>query len=125
MKKEDLLKLKLENKSNSVIRNLISTIIGELDRKSKNPSEAEVMSVIKKIRDADMEVTQTEQIKVELEFLNSLIPSNLSLEEINSLVYSLSFTKIGEYMSYFKENYTGRYDGKELSKIVKEKLQNN
>lgn len=122
MKKEDLLKLKLENKSNPVVRNLISTIIGELDRKSKNPNEAEVISVIKKIRDADLEVTMTEQIAKELDFLDSLIPKPLSEDGMKKIVSSLSFTKIGEYMSYFKENYPGQYDGKLLSSIVKEKL---
>lgn len=122
MKKEDLLRLKLENKSNPVVRNLISTIIGELDRKSKNPSEDEVMSVIKKIRDADLEVTMTDQIAKELEFLDDLIPKPLSEDGMKKIVFSLSFTKIGEYMSYFKENYPGQYDGKLLSSIVKEKL---
>lgn len=122
MKKEDLLKLKLENRNNPIVRNLISTIIGELDRKSKNPSEAEVMSVIKKIRDADLEVTMTDQIAEELDFLNKLIPRCLSEDGMKKIVSSLSFTKIGEYMSYFKENYPGRYDGKLLSSIVKEKL---
>lgn len=122
MKKEDLLKLKLENKSNPVVRNLISTIIGELDRKSKNPNEAEVMSVIKKIRDADLEVTMTDQIAKELDFLDGLIPKSLSEDEMKKIVSSLPFTKIGEYMSYFKENYPGQYEGKLLSSIVKEKL---
>lgn len=122
MKKEDLLKLKLENKSNPVVRSLISTIIGELDRKSKNPNEAEVMSVIKKIRDADLEVTMTDQIAKELDFLDGLIPKPLSEDGMKKIVSSLSFTKIGEYMSYFKENYPGQYDGKLLSSIVKEKL---
>lgn len=119
MKKEDLMKLKLENKSNPVIRNLISTIIGELDRKTKTPTEAEVMSVIKKIRDANLEVTQTEQIVEEIEFLNKLIPKNLSKDEMTSIASDLSFTSMKEYMTYFKENYPGQYDGKELSVIVK------
>lgn len=122
MKKEDLLKLKLENKNNPVVRNLISTIIGELDRKSKTPSEAEVMSVIKKIRDADLEVTMTDQIAKELEFLDGLIPKPLSEDGMMKIVSSLSFSKIGDYMSYFKNNYPGQYDGKLLSSIVKSKL---
>ena len=122
MKKEDLLKLKLENKNNSVVRNLISTIIGELDRKSKTPNEAEVMSVIKKIRDADLEVTLTDQIAEELNFLNGLIPKSLSEDGMMKIVSSLSFSKIGDYMSYFKNNYPGQYDGKLLSSIVKSKL---
>lgn len=122
MKKEDLLKLKLENKNNPVARNLISTIIGELDRKSKTPNEAEVMSVIKKIRDADLEVTLTDQIAEELNFLNGLIPKSLSEDGMMKIVSSLSFSKIGDYMSYFKNNYPGQYDGKLLSSIVKSKL---
>ena len=122
MKKEDLLKLKLENKNNPVVRNLISTIIGELDRKSKTPNEAEVMSVIKKIRDADLEVTLTDQISEELNFLNGLIPKSLSEDGMMKIVSSLSFSKIGDYMSYFKNNYPGQYDGKLLSSIVKSKL---
>lgn len=122
MKKEDLLELKLENKNNPVVRNLISTIIGELDRKSKTPNEAEVMSVIKKIRDADLEVTLTDQIAEELNFLNGLIPKSLSEDGMMKIVSSLSFSKIGDYMSYFKNNYPGQYDGKLLSSIVKSKL---
>lgn len=122
MKKEDLLKLKLENKNNPVVRNLISTIIGELDRKSKTPNEAEVMSVIKKIRDADLEVTLTDQIAEELNFLNGLIPKSLSEDGMMKIISSLSFSKIGDYMSYFKNNYPGQYDGKLLSSIVKSKL---
>jgi uncharacterized protein YqeY len=122
MKKEDLLKLKLENKNNPVVRNLISTIIGELDRKSKTPNEAEVISVIKKIRDADLEVTLTDQIAEELNFLNGLIPKSLSEDGMMKIVSSLSFSKIGDYMSYFKNNYPGQYDGKLLSSIVKSKL---
>lgn len=122
MKKEDLLKLKLENKNNPVVRNLISTIIGELDRKSKTPNEAGVMSVIKKIRDADLEVTLTDQIAEELNFLNGLIPKSLSEDGMMKIVSSLSFSKIGDYMSYFKNNYPGQYDGKLLSSIVKSKL---
>jgi uncharacterized protein YqeY len=70
------------------------------------------------------EVTQTEEIIKEQEFLNSLLPKMMSTEELSSIVDSLNFKSIGEYMKYFKDNYSGKYDGKELSKIIKEKINN-
>lgn len=123
MKKSDLLKLKSENISNSVIKNLINTIIGDLDRISKDPSEEQVNKVIKKMYEDNREVTQTDDIIKEQEFLRNLLPRPLTPLEIKDEVNKLNFTKIGDYMSYFKNNFPSRYDGKELSAIVREKLQ--
>lgn len=124
LSKNYLIELRTRNQGNRVIKTLINTIIGELDRVTKNPSEDQIIKVINKMYKSNEEVTQTEDIKTEQKFLNSLLPKMMTTEEITNIVNSLDLKLIGDYMKHFKENYTGRYDGKELSKIVKEKINN-
>lgn len=124
LSKNYLIELRTRNQGNRIIKTLINTIIGELDRVTKDPSEDQIIKVINKMYKSNEEVTQTEDIKVEQEFLNSLLPKMMTTEEITNIVNSLDLKSIGDYMKHFKENYTGRYDGKELSKIVKEKINN-
>jgi uncharacterized protein YqeY len=124
LSKSYLIKLRSENLSDKTIKTLINTIIGEMDRISKDPSEEQIIKVLNKMYKSNEEVTQTEEIIKEQEFLNSLLPKMMSTEELSSIVDSLNFKSIGEYMKYFKDNYSGKYDGKELSKIIKEKINN-
>lgn len=124
LSKSYLIKLRSENLSDKTIKTLINTIIGEMDRISKDPSEEQIIKVLNKMYKSNEEVTQTEEIIKEQEFLNSLLPKMMSTEELSSIVGSLNFKSIGEYMKYFKDSYSGKYDGKELSKIIKEKINN-
>lgn len=124
LSKNYLIELRSKNQSNKVIKTLINTIIGELDRVTKDPSEDQIIKVISKMYKENEEVTQVESIVIEQEFLNSLLPKMMTSDEVTDIVNSLELKSIGDYMKYFKENYSGRYDGKELSKIVKEKLSN-
>lgn len=124
LSKSYLIKLRSENLSDKTIKTLINTIIGEMDRISKDPSEEQIIKVLNKMYKSNEEVTQTEEIIKEQEFLNSLLPKMMSTEELSGIVDSLNFKSIGEYMKYFKDNYSGKYDGKELSKIIKEKINN-
>lgn len=124
LSKSYLIKLRSENLSDKTIKTLINTIIGEMDRISKDPSEEQIIKVLNKMYKSNEEVTQTEEIIKEQEFLNSLLPKMMSTEELSSIVGSLNFKSIGEYMKYFKDRYSGKYDGKELSKIIKEKINN-
>lgn len=61
-------------------------------------------------------------IKIYLEKVQS---KQMSKEELESIARtyatdnSLGKSDIGKMMSYFKSNYDGQYDGKELSLIVK------
>lgn len=124
LSKSYLIKLRSENLSDKTIKTLINTIIGEMDRISKDPSEEQIIKVLNKMYKSNEEVTQTEEIIKEQEFLNSLLPKMMSTEELSSIVGSLNFKSIGEYMKYFKDSYSGKYDGKELSKIIREKINN-
>lgn len=121
--KLDLLNLKNSTES-KVIRTLIGTIIGELDRLTKDPSETQIISVIKKLYEADKQCTQTPGIIEEMEFLSSYIPKVLSNEGMLKIVSELEFKSIGEYMKYFKENYPNQYDGSALKDIVLSHLKN-
>ena len=58
-------------------------------------------------------------------YLTRVQPVQMSTDEIvfniNSLGYS-SVKDMGKVMSYFKSNFEGQYDGRELSTLVKSVL---
>lgn len=133
--------------SNKVIVNLISTIIGEGDRKSKNPTNDDYVSILKKIK-ADneqiMKDVQEDATKhnyecledslmynnfisaiAENEFIDTLLPRQLTMDEISSIVDNLIISNnynLGQIMQYMSTNYKGLYNGKEVSDYVKQKL---
>lgn len=84
LSKNYLIELRTRNQGNKIIKTLVNTIIGELDRVTKDPSEDQIIKVINKMYKSNEEVTQTEDIKTEQEFLNSLLPKMMTTEEITN-----------------------------------------
>lgn len=115
--KEQLIELR---KQHPELRVLINTIIGEMDRVSKAPTEEESIRIVKKMIEENLEMA-TKEAKEENEFLETLIPKQLTNKEIEEIVKAFAFESIKECMNYFKENYAGLYDGKEVSKIFTSK----
>lgn len=127
LSKKSLLDLKMLHSDNRVIKNLLSTIIGELDRITKNPTEDQIMKVIKKLYESNKECmkdSNDESLKIESDFLSQFIPKELSDEEIKNIVNSENLPNIGAYMKYFKENYSNQYNGSKVKDIVTEYLKN-
>lgn len=63
----------------------------------------------------------------EMNIMEEYLPKQLSEDEIRDIVMSLVVRSdvrynMGLIMKYFKENYSGQYDGKMVSMIVKEIL---
>ena len=81
-----------------------------------------VLSNIELVKDGD----KLEELKAELEILEGYLPKQLTEDEIVAEIGVLLGTDdsitIGDVMKHFKANYSGRYDGKELSKIAREVL---
>lgn len=73
------------------------------------------------------ELTNKEQIELDVIniYLSRVLQKQMTTDEIimhiNALGYS-SVRDMGKVMSYFKSNYEGQYDGKELSTLVKQIL---
>ncbi len=100
-------------------------------RKSgKEMTEEDEIRIIKKfIKNIDETLgldipdEQKTKYKAEKQILESYLPSQLSKDEIEKIV-SEQFSRgkiMKDIMGYFKENYSGRYDGKTVSEIVRAK----
>lgn len=104
---------------------VLGTLLGELDRLNKNPSDAEVISTIKKMLDNNTLSNATHENKHLIVYL----PELMSVKEIDSIIskyieeHGLTNIKsMGLVMNFLKTNYTGQYNGKIASEIIKEKL---
>jgi len=114
--------------------NLLSTLYSEIFTVSKSgkamTEEDEVRIVKKFVKNIDdtlaLDIPQDARSKFESEkkILESYLPKQLSKEEIENIVSKLAAEGkvMKDIMAYFKENYTGRYDGKTVSEIVRAKL---
>tara|TARA_R110000868_G_scaffold76573_3_gene220134 strand:- start:15314 stop:15706 length:393 start_codon:yes stop_codon:yes gene_type:complete len=100
----------------------LRTLKGEIQRKVDNPTEEDVVAVIKKNIDGIRETTND---ATEIAILEVYLPKQLSKDEMGALAYI--FIKdnnlegragMGQVMKYFKDGYAGQYDGKELSTVV-------
>ena len=105
--------------SHTETRTLLGTVLGELDRISKNPTNDDCIKVIKKMIESNKLVNTTESL-YENKLLEQFIPQQLTEEQIKNIIKREHFTSIKDCMGFFKELYTGLYDGKMVSKIYKE-----
>jgi uncharacterized protein YqeY len=117
----------------TVKANLLSTLYAEIFTQSKSGKqmlEEDELKIIKKfIKNADetLALNITDEAKQKLleekKILEAYLPSQLSREEIEKTVSELVSQGKGmkDIMPYFKENFSGRYDGKTVSEMVKVK----
>lgn len=130
MLKEKIVKdrmLALKEK-NMIKRTALSSLLGELDNKSKNPTDAEVVSTIKKM----IENNKTINCENENVYLEPYLPSmlsNVDLElHISGFIAKLktegevSMRNMKDVMNYLSSNFPGQYDGKQASIIAKNLL---
>ena len=121
-------KLTLKEK-NTLKRTALSSLLGELDNKSKNPTDAEVISVIKKM----IENNKTINCEDENVYLEVYLPTMLSEQKLYDIIscfvvglkdggVDLSMKNMKDVMSYLSENYAGQYDGKQASTIARKLL---
>ena len=111
--------------NNVVARNLLTTLIGEAEMVGKNAgnretSDAEVIAIVKKFIDKNREFAQlagdSDVLKEELDILQKIMPPQLSYNELVAIFQELNAMNLGEAMKWLKQNYPGRYDGKEAKK---------
>ena len=105
--------------SNPSYRTLLGTVIGELDRISKTPTDNECIQLIKKMIESNKLINTTESL-YENQLLEQFIPQQLTESQIESIIKRERFQSIKDCMGFFKELYAGLYDGKLVSKIYKE-----
>lgn len=105
--------------SHTETRTLLGTVLGELDRISKNPTDKECIQLIKKMIESNRLINTTESL-YENKLLEQFIPQQLTEEQIKNIIKRERFANIKDCMGFFKELYASLYDGKVVSKIYKE-----
>ena len=98
-------------------RTLLGTLLGELDRKTKTPTDDDCIQVIKKMIESNVLCGETE----ENEILEKFLPEQLTESEIKAIIGLSNFKNIGECIKNFKEHFPGQYDGKLVSKLFTQK----
>lgn len=107
--------IELRNKDNS-LRTLLGTVLGELDRITKTPTDEQCVQVIKKMIESLRMINGMKE-KEEIFTLEQFLPSQLTETQIEDIIQHLHITSIKECMEHFKNHYNGKYDGKLVSKI--------
>ena len=125
--KKKRLELRKQNKSIQV--KLLGTLIADLEyeaEKGKVIDASTITSKIKKyVKNAEDMIALSEnnsELKDEVQFLSSLLPSMLSDEQIINFFTEQKVTNIGQAMQALKKEYAGQYDASNASKIAKEFL---
>jgi uncharacterized protein YqeY len=123
---------------NTVAKNLLSVIKGEIQTIEKNTGvenlpDSEVIKIITKTAKSLKEINTSypsAQSAEELFIVESYLPTQMSESEIRtavkdiipSLGENLTHKEMGKVMGVFNSKYAGLADGKLVSKIVKEFL---
>lgn len=125
---QELKNLRINNRNDKIIYNLLSTIIGECEQISKNPSNDQIISIIQKMYKDNNITLQSlsddrkeliDNLKKENDYLETFLPKQLTEDELYALINSQiqSGNNMPKVMKYLSENYKGRYDGKTAARI--------
>lgn len=110
---------------------VLGTLIGELDRDKyivdpKNPTDAEVLKIIKRTIDTNTENNINE---FETQVLSQYLPKTLSELELNTIIQNqittnnyASMKDMGKIMKFLTETYPSQYDGKLAGELTKKAL---
>ena len=130
---QELKNLRINNRNDRVIYNLLSTIIGECEQISIDPSKDQIISIIQKMyKDNNLTLQSLsddrkefiDTLKKENDYLETFLPKQLPENELFALINSQiqSGSNMSKVMKYLSENYKGRYDGKTAAKICNDIL---
>jgi uncharacterized protein YqeY len=118
--------MKAFREKNTVVKNLLSVVKGEIQNAEKAPglvednlSDRGVIAILNKIAKSLREVNN-EQAKLELEFIDGYLPTLMSKEEVTAKVTELVNSGITQIGSIMKEFATLPADKKMVSEVLKE-----
>lgn len=133
--KQDQLQARKDKSSSA---KLLTTLLGEVQKVGKDdgnrePTDAECIKVVEKFLKNNLDTIQHisqhdprySELSDENQILQSYLPKQLTPAECGEIIDDLikaGTTNIGQIMAHFKQNYSGQYNGKELSQLVKNML---
>lgn len=115
----------------TVKSNLLSTLFAEIftiSKSGKEMTEEDELKIIRKfLKNIDetiaLDIPAETKTKLETErgILTAYLPLQMTGEEINKIVSQMvsDGKTMKDIMPFFKENFSGRYDGKTVSEAVK------
>lgn len=112
-------------KEDKVIYNLLTVILGELDRlpTRENPSEDQIYNVIKKMYDNAYSIKDINRDSaIEAFYLKDFIKKQLTDSELVGIIMQYKedgLKNIGDYMRALNSEYKDQFDGKKASEIIK------
>lgn len=110
--------------NNTEAKSILRVLIGEFNRVDKIVSDEKATSIIKKMVENAKLLGNTNEVSI----LEYYLPKQLSESQLTQIVvnlvneYSYTIKEMGKVMSYLKENFSGQYDGKLASEIIKKVL---
>jgi len=126
--KSDMISAK--KKRDKTLVDLLSSVLGELDRISKSPSNEQAEKIIRKMHDNLINEIGTIQSICEAKFLEKYLPQLMSKEEIETEINIIitdinaeTMKDMGKVMGEFSKLFKGKADMKIVSDIVRKKLQ--
>ncbi len=133
-KKEKIEAMKARNSDAvSALNVLISKIMNlTIERRAENKEvlESDIDSLIKKVEKELIEekegfekagrMENVASLNGQIECIKKYLPKMLSQDEIRSIIASIEDKSMPNVMKYFKLNYNGKVDMREVSTIIKE-----
>lgn len=111
----------------SVRANLLTLVVGECERVSKDADDLTVLSILRKMHNSNVECLKagpSDKLEQENAFLDQLLeeftPKQLSASQIIQRISQNSITNMADAMKWLKANCAGQYDGKLASDAVKQ-----
>lgn len=113
----------------SVVINKYNNLTIELKAKGKEPTDADMVSVIQKtVKELEEElagwvkanrVDKIAAVDYQEKLINKYLPKQLSEEKIKTIINSLEDKSIPNVMKHFKTNYAGQVDMGVVNKIAR------
>lgn len=110
------------NRNNPVIYSLLAVLLGELDRRPNQNTpitEGDIYKTIKKLYDAAIECGNAEEEKYLEEFIKKQLTEDELRDVIKGIVESSGINTIGGIMKCLNNYYSGQYDGRVASQLIK------
>ena len=110
---------------NSTKKLVLSTLIGELDRVDKSPTDEKIIKIIQKMVENNKLTNTTEENIYLNVYLPKMLDTNVLDEKIKTYIVDNGLSTMrdmGKIMKYLNTDYTGMFNGKEASEISKKYL---
>lgn len=124
--------LRVRKAKNKIATAVLQSLIADYDKQARTGKNVDILAMVRKYMANAFANNQLELERGNLAgagkylsehvFLNTLLPKQLTYEELRQILVSNNLVNVGEAMQFLRANYNGQYDGKMASALAKEVL---